>query len=469
MWGWAHPSWRGRASSVLAAALVAGGVVAAPARAADVSIEAETLTPSGSGGAVRSDPRASGGRALRVPATGGAQGAVIVTQSTTYLFLRARGSDCFGPPTVSVTIDGVERLAGPVSTGGYGERGARLSVPAGPHHVSVAVTNGSSPFCDRSAWIDRLTLVGQPFSPTGWRNARLSKRAPIAKNSAVLVAELRGQIRSRPKGALVGTHVTTTFYTVPPDQPTVSVAGPPHREDLKAQWAAVPLPADARPSSGADARLVVWQPSKDTLWEFWGLSRDLFGNWRARFGGRMPSVSQNEGHFVDPPGRGFGASATSISPFAGTQRIEELRRGVIDHAVDMAVLKTGARDGWCWPAQRTDRHLSSRARNTIPGGTRFRLPARFDLAAYARERPLSRYALTVARAVQRYGAVARDTSSEIGFYAVDAAPLGWDPYPEIFEGLSADSRGVLRNFPWRHLQVVAPPPGTGCTDDPDRD
>jgi hypothetical protein len=71
--------------------------------------------------------------------------------------------------------------------------------------------------------------------------------------------------------------------------------------------------------------------------------------------------------------------------------------------------------------------------------------------------------------VQRYGAVARDTSSEVGFYAEDASPLGWDPYEEIFEGQPANSRGVLKNFPWRRLQVVAPPPGTGCVDDPDRD
>jgi hypothetical protein len=371
---------------------------------------------------------------------------------------------------VSLEIDGVERLVAPVSTGGYGEVGARLSIPAGPHHVSVAVANGWSSFCDRSAWIDTLTIVGQPFSPSGWRNARLSKRAPIAKNSRVLVNELRSQIKSRPRGALIGSSYSSSpIYTVPRDQPTVRVIGPPGSLQLQAQWEAVPLPPDARPAAGSDSRLVVWQPSTDTLWEFWGLSKDQFGRWTARFGGRLPNVSRTEGHFVDPPGTRFGASATSITILAGTQRIEELRRGVIDHAVDMAVLRTGARDGWCWPAQRTDRHLSSRASNTIPGGTRFRLPAKFDLAAYAREHPLSRYAMTVARAVQRHGAIARETSSEIGFYAEDPTPLGWNPYEEIFQGRSADSRGALANFPWRRLQVVAPPPGTGCTDDPDRD
>jgi hypothetical protein len=457
---------------VFAAVLVTGGIAVAPAHAVDVTVEAETMTPSGFGGDVQADSRASGGRALRISPAGSGHGTITVPQSSTHLFLRVRGNDCFGRPAVSVTIDGLERLVAPVSTGDYGELGARLSIGPGPHSVTVAAADSSfsSPFCERRMWIDTLTIVGQPFSPTGWRNARLSKRARIAKNSALLVAELQRQVRSRPHGAVVKTRITSTIYTVPHDQPTVRVHAPPgSRIDQQNQWAAVPLPADARPSGGADARLVVWQPSTDTLWEFWGLSRDAFGRWSARFGGRLPNVSRTEGHFVDPPGPGFGASATSISLLAGTQRIEELRRGVIDHAVDMAVLENGARDGWCWPAQRTDRHLSSRASTAIPGGTRFRLPAKFDLAAYAREHPLSRYALTVARAVKRYGMVARDTSTDIGFYTEDAAPLGWDPYDEIFEGLKRDSRGALRNFPWRHLKVVAPPPGTGCTDDPDRD
>jgi hypothetical protein len=452
-----------------AAVAVAGVVAVAPAHATELNIEAETLTPVGVGDGVQADSQASGGRALRITPAGSGEGTITVPASTTHLFLRARGRECFGAPAISVRIDGIERLMAPVSTGAYGELSTRVSLGPGLHTLSVTGADGgfASPFCERAAWIDRLTVVGQPFSPTGWRNARLSKRAPVARNSKTLVTELRRQIKSRPRGALVGTNVTSTIYTVPPDQPRVRVIARGGRPELQAQWNAVPIPSDARPSGGADARLVVWQPSSDTLWEFSELSRDTFGNWSARTGGRLPNVSRNPGHFMDPPGTKFGASATAISLLAGTQRIEELRRGAIDHAVDFAVLRTGARKAWCWPAQRTDRHLSSRSMGTIPAGTRFRLPPKFDLAAYAREHPLSRYALTVARAVQRYGMVARDTSSEIGFYAEDAGPLGFDPYPEIFEGHSPDSRGVLKNFPWRRLQVVAPPRGTGCVGVPD--
>lgn len=457
-------SWRVRAAPAAVIALLAA--LPAPAHALDVDVEAETLL--GTGGSVVQDAAASSGSAVRVPENGLASGTIAVPQSTTHLFVRARGSACVGPPTVRVSIGGVDRLLAAVGDGGYGEYGARLSIPAGTHEVAVAVTNDSlhGPlFCDRGARIDRLTIVGQPFAAEGWRNKRLSKRAPIAAGSRTLVAALRAQIRSRPHGALVGTtQYSSPFYVVPRDQPRVRVIATSGRRDIQGQFDSVPLPPNARPAPGTDAHLAVWQPSTDTMWEFWGLWRDSGGRWRAKGGGRMPRVSQNPGHFLNPPGTRFGATATAIPLLAGTQRIEELRRGVIDHAVDFAVLRAGARAGWCWPAQRSDRGLTNLSATAIPAGARFRLPASFDLEAYAQRHGLSRYAVTVARAVQRYGLVVRDTSSEVGFFAEDPAPLGWNPYPEIFEGRSPDGRGALRNFPWKRLQVVAPPPGTGCRD-----
>ena len=463
-----HPSRSRLAHVAFGVALLAASVAAAPARAIDVQLEAETLTPSAANVHPQTDSSASNGSALRVSPGSGAEGTIAVPQSTTHMFVRARATDCAGPSLVKVGVDGVERLVGRISTGAYGDVGARMSIPAGQHAVSIAVASSEGffapPFCDRSAWIDRITIVGQPFAPEGWRNKRLSKRAPVAPDSKSLVSELRAQIKSRPHGALVGTtQYSSPVYTVPPDQPRVRVQAPADRPDLRAQWASVPLPPDARPAPGSDGHLVVWQPSTDTLWEFWVLSKDTLGKWRARFGGRMTEVSRHEGHFVHAPGRALGATATSIALLAGVQRIEELRRGSIDHAVDLAVLRTGARNGWCWPAQRTDRGL--RLRSGIPAGTRFRLPARFDLGAWASANPMSRYALTVARAVQRHGMVVRDTSSEVGFFAEDPGPLGWNPYPQIFENRSPDSRGVLKNFPWRKLQAVASP---RCVDNPVR-
>jgi hypothetical protein len=425
-------------------------------------------------GAVQSDPKAQGGATLRLFDRGLALRYVTTRRSTVHLFVRARGQGCFGPPSISVSVGGVPRWSAVLRPTRYTYLGAPVSLPAGRHRVSVAMTSDPliGPFCSRQAWIDSITLIGEPFRARGWRNAPLSEHARIAKHSKAMVADLRRQIASRPRGAGVGTtQYSSPVYVVPPDQPTVRVNAPPGRADLQAQWARVPLPAAARPAPGTDQNLVVWQPATNALWEFWGLRRDAIGAWHARYGGRMPFVSRNDGEFEYPPGPQFGASASSIALLAGLQRAAELERGTIDHAVDLAVLARQGRDGWCWPAHRTDPEHRRRDRAAIPAGQRFRLPAGLDLARYARDprHPLSRYALTLARAVQRYGLIVRESSAEVGFYAEDPSPLGRNPYPAIFQGQTPDGRGVLRNFPWSRLKALAPPHGKLCLDDPDID
>ena len=452
-------------------ALLLAAFAPSSAHAVDVTLEGEAM----SGGEVRVDAAASGGAASRIAGAGAVDGIITTAQSSTQLFVRARGEECFGPPTIAVAVDGVERFVTQVAVDGYYEASGGLSVPAGSHHVSVRLANAYQALtCGRATMIDAVTIIGQPFSPTGWRNARLKKDAPIARHSKAMVAELRSQIRSAPRGAGVGTGwYGTPIHVVGRDQPTVRVQAPPDRPDLQAQWDAVPLPPNARPGTGDDGTLVLWQPSTDTYWDFWGLARDpRTGRWRARYGGRMHRLSRNQGHFVDPPGAGFGASGSSIMLMAGIQRAEELRRGTIDHAVDFITIASRARDGWCWPAQRTDPAGRTRFKGSIPAGARFRFPRSFDIKAYARDpaHPLSRYALTVALAIQRYGMVVRDVSTDSpGFVAEDPSALPRDPYPQIFEGQAPNSSGVLRNFPWSRLQVLAQPRGRGCRYDPDAD
>lgn len=460
------------AASAAVAVLLA--LVAPQAHARDLSLQAETMEVPAGVGAVQSDPKALGGAALRLFDRGRARRDVTTRRPTVHMFVRVRGQACFGAPAISVSVGGIPRWSGVLRGTTYGYVGGRVSLPAGRHRVSVAMTSDPllGPFCSRQAWIDSITLVGEPFRARGWRNAPLGRHARVARRSKALVAELRRQIAVSPRGAGVGTsRYSTPFYVVPPDQAAVRVLGPPGRPDLQRQWDAVPLPPDARPAAGTDGHLVVWQPATDTMWEFWGLRRDAIGIWRARYGGRMPFVSRNDGEFEYPPGPRFGASATSIALLAGTQRVAELQRGVIDHAVDFAMLAGQGRDGWCWPAHRTDPGHRSRAKHSIAAGMRFRLPAGLDLDEYARDprHPLSRYALTLAKAVQRHGMIVRDSSNNVGFYAEDPTPLGYDPYRWIFQGRSPDTHGALKNFPWSRLQALAQPQDRPCVGDPDID
>jgi hypothetical protein len=457
----------------------------------DVSFEAEGMSRENGAGAPH-DPAASAGSALELWGGGPAWATVTTRRSTVHMFVRIKPIHCVAAPEIVVNANGRTFYAGPVDGEGYRHLGFRVSLPPGQHRIEVSLSNGGTQyigpvtFCNRGVRVDNVTLVASPFAPTGWRNRRLSKKEPIARDSRVLRDELRDQIgdslaSGRPggTGVWVGTdRWSVPIYTVPPDQPRVRVRLDGDSASLQRQWNAVPLPPDARPAAGdernpanADAYLVVWQPSTDTLWEFIGMRKEASGGWVAHYGGRMTNVSRSEGHFTDPPagpGRLFGATATSISLLAGTQRIEEIRRGLvdadvkaIDHAIDFGVVKGRGRLGYCWPAQRTDGFARRRSPEAIPAGTRFRFPASLNLDKY----DLTPYARLVAEAIRRYGMVARDTGGVVGFSAEDPTPTGQNPYMEMWGGRqpSAKPDGLFANFPWHKLQALAPQ-GFGCRD-----
>ena len=166
--------------------------------------------------------------------------------------------------------------------------------------------------------------------------------------------------------------------------------------------------------------MVVWQPSTDTMWEFWR-ARRMCDGWHARYGGRMTNVSTNPGYYTDPNPR-WGATATSLPLLGGLMRLDELDAGRIDHALALALPEITAR-AFSWPAQRTDG--ASQPRNAIPAG--HALPHRPE--------PRPRHDRDVAdrahdgRAAQRYGMVVRDGGGAVAFYAEDPTPTGPEPVP----------------------------------------
>src|SRR6201999_536909 len=118
-----------------------------------------------------------------------------------------------------------------------------------------------------SALVAAAPAAAAPFASNSVWNAQLADDAPLADNSDALVGELRRQT-----GLAGGTWINTTSYSVPvytvgADQPNVQVIADTPYPPLQQAWAAVPLPAGARPAWGSDAHLVVYQPSTDTMWE----------------------------------------------------------------------------------------------------------------------------------------------------------------------------------------------------------
>jgi hypothetical protein len=287
-------------------------------------------------------------------------------------------------------------------------------------------------------------------------NAPLAADAPLDPQSAAVTAAFRAEI-ARELAARTGPWIQTTdnstpVYTVPASQPRVRVAldvTAAYGVTLQSAFAAVPLPDGARPAAGADAHLTVYQPSTDSLWEFWQLRR-LADGWHARWGGAMQNVSASPGYFssVSWPGAGsyWGATATSLPLLGGLIRTSELQAGRIDHALAISV--PNARAGLvAFPAQRTDGTSGDPA--AIPEGARLRLDPTLDIDALG----LPPVARAMALAAQRYGMIVRDkTLVATGFFAEDPTPAGADPYPQLFGGQAPID--LLARFPWDHLQLV---------------
>ncbi|HUB04372.1 MAG TPA: hypothetical protein VMA76_04845 [Solirubrobacteraceae bacterium] len=308
--------------------------------------------------------------------------------------------------------------------------------------------------------VNNLTAPFRFFSPHSFWNTQIPRRAPLDPSSHALVSDLMSWVdreqTDRNGPWLNATSEGVTILTVPANQPTVTVTlNHPSDADatLSSAWSAVPLPPSARPSPG-DNDLAVWQPSTDTMWEFFQLHHEN-GGWEAEWGGAMRNVSSNPG--VYGPGAWpaawagdqwfWGVTAASFSIVGGAITYEDLKAGQIDHALAL-VYPNVRRRTFVSPAERDDGW--SLDPNALPEGTRLRLDPNLNLAKLKMP-PLTRM---IALAAQRYGIIIRDQAGNIAFIQQD--PTG-DP---AFERLGAKlSDGLypsqmLASFPWSHLQVM---------------
>lgn len=119
------------------------------------------------------------------------------------------------------------------------------------------------------------------FSPTSVWNQQVPATAPLDPSSASVVSYLNSFVTSS-ETAGTGPWINTTsystpIYTVPAGQATAQVFLNPnaYNDALESALSAVPIPAGAQPAAGSDAQMVVYQPSTNSMWEFWGLHQSL--------------------------------------------------------------------------------------------------------------------------------------------------------------------------------------------------
>ena len=218
-------------------------------------------------------------------------------------------------------------------------------------------------------------------------------------------------------------------------------------QNIVAQWASVPIPPNARPSVGTDGEMTIYQPSTNSMWEFWR-SSNTNGQWKACWGGQLKNVSTSNGIWPNP----YGTTATGL-PFLGGQiTAEELKRGEIRHVIGIALVDLENWNIFSWPATRSDGYNPNKAPNRIPEGTRLRLDPTINVDALNIE-PVAK---TIAKAAQKYGFVVWDHAGSLSIRAQDAVSytaLGQpNPYPALFNGIA--EHAVLNGFPWDKLQFL---------------
>jgi hypothetical protein len=294
----------------------------------------------------------------------------------------------------------------------------------------------------------------QLFSAQSIFNQALGRSPTLAPNSAGLVAAFERQVHDHYGHVVINTtQWSAPVYVVAANAPTTAFVGDSSIcprpggvfSGFQAQIQAIPVPSDAIPAAGSDSDLIVWQPSSGHLWELWRARHDG-GQWSACWGGEIADAYSSDGILPAP----FGVSASGLSILGGQIHLEDLRRGAIDHALEVSLPDT-ASSGPVWPANRDDG--TSNAADAIPEGTRMRLNPALDLGALH----LNPAATAVAAAIQRYGMIVSDTAGAVALQAQDPSPLIRAGQPNPYDTLlGSDPYAVLDAIPWDQLQVVSP-------------
>jgi hypothetical protein len=130
--------------------------------------------------------------------------------------------------------------------------------------------------------------------------------------------------------------------------------------------------------------------------------------WRAGSG----AIWNLRSNRLRPAGR-TSADAAGLPILPGLARYDEVRRGVIDHALRFTVRRT--RRAYVYPA----RHFASSSDDPSlpPMGLRVRLKASFDVSGYPRQ------ARVVLTALKRYGMLVSDNGSD--WFVTGSPNPGW--------------------------------------------
>jgi len=257
---------------------------------------------------------------------------------------------------------------------------------------------------------DALRVPGAPrctvFPKSNPWNRRVD-RLPVARNSAAVIASIgvsTGLHADFGSGFWEGSPIGIPFDVVTRKTLRTRVGFEYSDESDHVRY---PIPKRVHIEGGSDHHALLLDRDACRLYELGGLEK-RGARWYA-WAGATWNLRSNR---VRPAGW-TSADAAGLPIFPGLARYDEVRRGVINHALRFTVERT--RRSYLYPA----RHFASSLTdaNLPPMGLRVRLKASFDV------RPFPRQARIVLVALKRYGMMVADNGAD--WYITGAPNRGW--------------------------------------------
>jgi hypothetical protein len=302
----------------------------------------------------------------------------------------------------------------------------------------------------------------RPFNNTSPFNQLIPANAKVDPRSAVMVSRIlaAGQVNDGRAGiADTSTDFYKTIYFARFDDPVFTIEGGSTVAPYEVDGERVRMPIEARPAGGSDRHLTIVYNGYE------------YGFWDAHVNLLTRTIRISAGRKIPLHGDGLSAAGTAarFGNLAGRIRMQELRAGVINHALFMA--SNSIASSYVYPAQKSDGNNDAGA-GYPPMGTRFQL-AMTDAQIDALDVPPWKRA--VLRALKNYGGYMGDSTSaawtalsfesgsdytSFGFidpFAVYAKTHGLPSYYDSSIGRTVYRFDLHSDVDWaRYLRVIDP-------------
>jgi hypothetical protein len=243
-------------------------------------------------------------------------------------------------------------------------------------------------------------------------NARIDK-LPVHPRSPAYINSIGAGTGVHPdfgSGLWEGAPIGIPYTTVPGSQPKVPITFEYQNESDPGPYP-IPKnpPIEGGENSDGDRHVLIVDRGHCKLYEVYAAYPQSNGSWEAGSG----AVYDLDSNRLRPSGW-TSADAAGLPILAGLARCDELRAGIIKHALRFTAENTQRK--YVWPA----RHFASdiTTPNVPPMGQRFRLKGTFDVSKYS---PQTRVILT---ALKRYGLILADNGGD--WYISGAPGDCWD-------------------------------------------